>query len=156
LADKKEPTGPKARKIPVDLSLLNADDKKALREEARKSIVADMEQAARDAYYAEEMAKLRRGKIPEEQYVQVSIDAPRFVPFYMLDGVQFYHGYTYEVRRSQAEVLLEQMQRSWNHQDQIDGRGRLEHYRQPGNMRIGLQHAGTVTRGVNGAVNAEI
>src|SRR4029077_9778703 len=111
------------------LSLLKDDDKKALREEAKKSVLAEMEQDARDKYYSDEMARLRREKIPADQLVMLTIDAAPYVPFIMLDGVQFYHGYTYEVTVAQATTINEIMQRTWQHQDTIDGRSRLESYR---------------------------
>ena len=90
----KKPAEPK--KIPVDTSILKDEDKKALRAEAAKSIAAEMEQDARDKFYADEMAKLRRGKIPEDRIVRIHIDSAPYVPFFMLDGVQFFNGYTYD------------------------------------------------------------
>ena len=143
----KAPKGPQDESIPVDLSLLSADDIAELRKQARASVLAEMQQDARDAFFARETKKLRQDKVPSEKQVRVLIDAAPYVPFFMLDGVRFYHGFTYEVRASQAAVLVEQMQRSWQHQDEIDGRGRSNLFRAPYNVRLGAQHAGTVTHG---------
>ena len=148
---KTEPT-----KIPVDFATLSAEDKALLTQEARKSIAAEMEQDARDAYFAAEMARLRQEHVPDEVIVNVTIDLAPYLQNIMIDGTIYYHGYTYAVPRSRAVVFFEQMQRSWQHQDEIDGRGKSEAYRRPSNMRLGPQHAGMPTRGVNGPVNAEI
>lgn len=149
----KKPEG--KRKLPVRISLLSEADREALTTEARASIAAEMEQDARTAYFQSELDRLRRAELPAEQYVHVTIDAAPYVPFIMIDNVQFFHGYTYEVEVRQARVLYEQMQRSWMHQDEIDGRGKTEAYRRPRNVALGPQHAGTVTRGVNGPVVLE-
>lgn len=144
------------KKLPVRLDLLSVEDREALDKEAKASILAEMAQDARDAYFADKMAELRRGEVPEDQIVNVTIDAAPFVPFIMIDGVQFFHGYTYAVPVKQACVLYEQAHRSWRHQDEIDGRGRTEAYRRPYNTTLGPQHVGTPTRGANGTVVAEL
>jgi hypothetical protein len=144
------------KKLPVRLDLLSAEAKAALDKEARASILAEMEQDARDAYFADKMAELRRGEVPEDQIVNVTIDTAPFVRCIMIDGVQFFHGYTYAVPVRQAAVLYEQAHRSWRHQDEIDGRSRTEAYRRPLNTVLGPQHAGTPTRGQNGTVVAEL
>jgi hypothetical protein len=144
------------KKLPVRFDLLTAEEKAALREEAKKSLLAEQSQDARDAYFAKEMAQLRRAEVPADQIVPVMIDAAPFISNIMIDGIQFFHGYTYDVPVKQAQVLYEQMQRSWHHQDEIDGRSRLEAYRRPNNTVLGPQHAGTPTRGANGVVVAEL
>lgn len=143
-------------KLPVKPALLSKEDREELTKQAQKSVAEEMTQDARDAYFAEQVAAARRAEIPADQMVQVTIDTAPYVPFIMLDMVQFYNGYTYEVPRKQACVLWEQMQRSWHHQDEIDGRRRSEQYRRPQDRRIGPQHAGTITRGSNGVLTAEV
>jgi hypothetical protein len=136
-------------------NLLTDDDRKALTAEARKSVLEGLKQDERDAWFEEERLRLRRESVPEEQLVFVTIDTAPFLAFIMLDNVQFFNGYTYEVPQSQAAVILEQMHRSWRHQDEIDGRGKTEAHR-PLNTHLGPRHAGTPTRGQNGPVVAEI
>lgn len=150
----KKPTGP--AKMPLNHDLLSEEDRLALSAEAAKSVLAEMTQDARDAYFASEMARLRREQIPADQLGLLTIDTAPFVAHLMIDGVQFFQGYTYEVPHKQRVVLLEQMQRSWHHQDEIDGRSRFNAYRRPQNHVLSPNDAGTVTRGVNGVVAAEI
>jgi hypothetical protein len=144
--------GPTERSIPVKMELLSDEDKKALRAEAKASLLADMKQDARDEYFARALKKLRREQIPAEQIVNVSMDLAPFLPHVMLDGVMYFHGYAYDVPRSQAIVLYEQMQRSWMHQDEIEGRSRFNSYRRPQQLRIGPRDMGTTTAGANGPV----
>lgn len=144
------------RKIPVNKNLLSADEREALKAEARKSVLEEMTQDARDAFFKDAMAAVRRENIPAEQYVHVMIDVAPFIPFIMIDGTQYFHGYGYDVEQRRALVLYEQMQRSWLHQDEIDGRRKSDAYRRPVNQVLGPQHMGQATRGANGVVVAEI
>lgn len=147
---------PVPRKIPVNKNLLTQEDRAALKAEARKSVLEEMTQDARDAFFKEAMDDVRRENIPAERYVHVMIDVAPFIPHIMIDGIQYFHGYGYDVEQRRALVLYEQMQRSWQHQDQIDGRAKHDAYRRPVNAVLGPHHAGTVTRGANGTVVAEI
>jgi len=105
-------------------NLLQEDERRALTDEARKSVLADLKQEERDAWFEQERTRLLRETVPTEQMVHVTIDLAPYCAFLMLDGVQFFHGYTYEVGQPQCACILEQMYRSWTHQDEIDGRGR--------------------------------
>lgn len=149
--------GPLEGKADVDFKLLTADERAALDAQAEQSLLDEMKQQTRDEYYAQKMKSLRQAKIPAERMTQIHIAAAPYVPFFMIDGERFYHGYTYKVRVSQALVLLEQMQRSWWHQDEIDGRRKSTQYRSPADMRIGLSQVGAPTHGFAGnTIHAEI
>lgn len=143
MADKTEKVTP----LPVDLSLLTDKEREELSAEARRSILADMQQDARDKYFALELAKLRRDKLPADQYVRITIESAQYVPFFMLDGHQYFNGYQYDVPRKVAAVLMEQMQRSWQHQEEINGRSKYNQYRRPRDVHVGPSMAGTPTRG---------
>lgn len=144
------------RKIPVRMDLLNVDEKKALREEARKSVLAEMEQDARDAYFQQALTEVRRENVPEDQIVHVAIDLAPFLNNIMINEVQYFHGYSYPVPQKLAIVLYEQMQRSWQHEDETSGRSKFSNTRRPRNRVLGPRDMGTVTRGVNGPITAEL
>ena len=144
--------GPPERRVPVKLELLSPEEIAAIKKEARASLLEEMKQDARDEYFSKELKKLRREQIPAEQIVSVSLDLAPFLPHVALDGLMFFHGYTYDVPRSQAIVLYEQMQRSWMHQDEIEGRSRFNSYRRPQQLRIGPNDMGKTTMGANGPV----
>ena len=144
-------------RVPVDQSLLTDVDREELTKQARASVLETLTQEARDQFFAEQKEKARREKIPEDQHVHVTIDMAPFLRHIMIDGTQYFHGYTYEVPWKRAAVLYEQMQRSWHHQDEIEGRGRSEAYRQHGKNVIGPRHAGQPTRSPSGGtIVAEI
>ena len=141
------------KKIPVDPALLSDVDRAELDKAAVAALAEEMKQDARDKYYADAKDQLRRGKTPADKFEMLMINAAPYVPFLMLDGVMFYHGYTYKVTGAQAAVLREQMQRSWLHQDEIDGRSKFNPYRVQRNMVIGPRDQGSATRGfTQGAV----
>lgn len=142
-------------KMPVDPSLLSEEDRLAITREAEASIAAELAQDARDAYFAKELAKLRRKRIPSERFVEVRIDLAPFMPHLLIDNDQYFHDFSYSVETSRAAVLYEQMQRSWAHQDEIDGRSRFNAYQRPQNRVLGPGHANTPTRGANGIVTLE-
>lgn len=144
------------RKIPVDLKLLSPEQRAALTKEARASVLAEMEQDARDEFFKKEITRVRREQIPAERFVHIMIDTAPYVPHIMIDGAMYFNGYTYPVEQSRAIVLYEQMQRSWQHQDEIDGRRRSEAYRRPQNRTIGPQHMGQATPGFSPRQTVEL
>lgn len=141
------------KRIPIKMELLSKEDLEAIRREAKASVLAEMQQDARDAYFNQEVKRLKREHIPSEQIVSVSVDLAPFLPHIAIDGLLFFHGYTYDVPRTQAIVIYEQMQRSWMHQDEIEGRSRFNPYRRPQQLRIGPNDAGRTTMGANGPVH---
>lgn len=148
----KAPATKGPRKSVGPLKQLTPEDRSALTKAARTAIDEEEAQVSRDAFYAAELERMRRENVPADQIVRLTMDFAPFITFAMLDGVQFFHGYTYDVPHKQACVLMEQMQRSWRHQDEIDGRSRFNAYRKPANTMLGPRHAGMPTVGANGAV----
>lgn len=149
----KKPREP--RKMPVDMSVLSDEDRAALRKSAEASIKEEMQQDARDAYFAKQLEELRRKQIPAERMVSVTINLAPYIPFLLIDQDQYFADYTYDVPATRAAVLYEQMQRSWGHQDEIDGRSRFNAYRRPNNTVLGKGHVNTPTRGANGIITLE-
>jgi hypothetical protein len=141
----------------ADVTRLKPEDREALTAAARQAVDDELDQQARDAFYASELARLRAEQIPEEAIVQVTVDLPEFSNCLMIDGVRYFHGYTYEVPHPRRMVMLEQMQRAYIHQHEIDtGKSRYTMYRRPQNITIGPRDAGTPTAGANGAVVANL
>lgn len=137
-------------KRPVDQALIDAltpETKKALRAEAAKTVAADMEQDARDAYFQRMLAEARRGYVKEDQLVYVTMDFPSFVNRALIDNVEYHHGYMYEVPMRLYKVLVEQMARAWLHQDELDGRSRTEAYQRMRSTSISPHNPGPAVRG---------
>jgi len=129
-------------KLPLNLQILTDEELQELRQEARKTVVAELSKQARDEYFAKALAEARQASIAEEELIHVQIDVAPWCPGATIDGIQYFHGYTYPVKKSVACVLFEQMWRTWEHQDELDGRGRSEAYRRPRNLSIGPRHLG--------------
>lgn len=144
--------GPATSKAPVNPKLLSKEDREELKAQARKSVLEELTQEARDDYFTKALAEARRENTPADQIIDIFIDIAPFLPYIAIDGVQYFHGYTYSVPRTRGAVLFEQMQRSWLHQDEIDGRSRFNPYRRSQNTVIGPRQSGSVTMGSNGAV----
>lgn len=137
--------GPENVSMDVDQSLLTKVQREELDKVAAQDIEDQRVQAAKDDYYQEALKRQRRRHTPAEQYVRIVIDAAPYVKNFMLDGEMFFTGYEYKVRRSVAAVLNEQMQRSFMHQDEIDGRSKFAPYRRAQGMFIakdGAVHSG--------------
>ena len=151
----KEPIkkGPGVSKAPANHKLLSKEDREELKAQARKSVLEELTQEARDDYFKKALAEARRENTPADQILDIFIDVAPFVPYIAIDGVQYFHGYTYQVPRNRAAVLYEQMQRSWLHQDEIDGRSRFNPYRRAQNTVLGPRNAGQQTVGANGVVH---
>lgn len=144
--------GPGTGKAPANHKLLTPEEMKELKATAAQTVLDELTQEARDDYFKQAVAEARRAATPRDQIVPVTIDIAPFVPYIAIDGVQYFHGYSYQVPRSRAAVLYEQMQRSWLHQDEIDGRSRFNAYRKPQNTVLGPRNIGQTTQGANGTV----
>src|SRR6202000_1227399 len=96
--------------LPTDPSLLTDVERQELTKSAQKAVDEDRKQAASDEFYRQEQDRLRRRHIPAEEYVNIVIDSAPYVPFFMIDGNQFFNGFEYKVTRSQAAVLCGRMQ----------------------------------------------
>ena len=149
MAEKEEKVkkGPGRPEFPVKLSLLSAEEKAALTKEAEQAVIDQRKSQASTAYFDQELERLRQEQIPAAQMVNIVIDSAPYILDFRLDGQVFMNGYEYQVPLPQALVLQEQMQRSWAHQDEIDGRSRSSSLRRVRDMQINPRHAGTVTRG---------
>jgi len=113
---------------------IEADAEEELREQAKKSVKAKLREEA------------RRKKGLEEAQEQITIDLAPFADRLLIDNVAYLQGITYTVRASVANVLREQMQRTWGHQAEIDGKPAT--YNRHRNTRFSMS-TGQVSNGPN-------
>lgn len=113
---------PAKSKAPVDMSLLSAEKRAELDEQLDIEIQAERLLAAEEAYLDEQRAEKRRGKGLEESMHEITLDLPEFADRMRIDGVVYFHGASYTVGLGLYNVLREQVQRMWGHQDEIDGK----------------------------------
>lgn len=91
--------------------------KKKQRALARKELLA---QATRELEHEAKLAQ-ERGRARGDM-VDVVINLAPYTADIRLDGKSYMHGRTYRVTRKVAAVLQEQMQRSWQHQEGLNGK----------------------------------
>ena len=105
-----------------DRDLLTQDEIDKLQVEVDAEAAAELREQAKKSVKEKLRAEARRKKGLEEQQVEVHIDLAPYCDRLLIDNVAYLQGQTYTVRASVASVLFEQMQRTWGHQSEIDGK----------------------------------
>lgn len=109
-----------------ETGLLTKAEIDAIRAEARDHVTAELKKSARtklkDKFIQEERAK----NDPKQEMVQVRLDLAEYTEGLLVDGVRYYHNGLYTIPRAKYDVFLEQMYRSHEHQNQIDGKSRAD------------------------------
>jgi hypothetical protein len=129
----KKPTTPSIST--VNAALLSDEDKQKLREKAKQRVETKRRETAEDAFLAEAIRQEELSDKPQDQLEYILIDMAGHAPHIMLDGVQFFHGETYEVTRAQADTMREIIARGWAHEEEIGGANR-DLYRKPRNTTL--------------------
>ncbi len=106
-----------------------------------KERLAKAEAALLKKYEDEE----RRSSGIVEPLEQVNLDLPAFCDRITIDGVIFFHGRNYTVPRSQAQVMREIQQNTWEHQAQVDGKPD-SFYRRSRGEHLGANGASNILR----------
>ncbi len=118
----KRPRG-RPRKNPlVDLTLLSNDEQTEIRAKAKAKVLAERKLASEDALMEEALAEERRGVGLEESLHEITLDLPEYADRLNIDGTIYFHGRSYTVPMGLFNVMREQVQRMWGHQDEIDGK----------------------------------
>lgn len=72
---------------------------------------------------------VQKGPLGSEGDIEsVYINFADFIDRITLDGVVYMHGRTYDLPRAKADVVREQMARSWRHQAEIEGKDEPNFY----------------------------
>lgn len=115
--------------------LLTEQEISELSGEIDEEVKAERKEAARKAL-KEKMrreAKIREGL--SEAQERVTIDLAPYADRLLIDNRAYLQGQTYTVPTSRAAVLREQMQRTWGHQAEIDGKSE-NFYRRTRGQRV--------------------
>jgi hypothetical protein len=132
--------------LDIDRDLLTQADLDALEAEVKAEAEEEAREEARKRVKAKMRAEARRKKGLEEAQEEVTIDLAPYCDRLLIDNVAYLQGISYTVRVSLAMVLREQMQRTWNHQAEIDGKPST--YNRHRNTRFSAA-TGAVTNGPN-------
>lgn len=132
--------------VPAEVSgILDAEDVKEVYKEAAETLRKKERAKARKELLAKVTAELehearlavQRG-ISKGDMVNVHINLAPYAPDIRLDGRVFEHGRTYLVPRTVFNVIAEQMQRSWQHENSTKGTNENA-YRRPRNASISMR-----------------
>lgn len=128
----------------IDPDLLSEQEVSELQGEVQAEVDAERKEAARKALKAKLLKDARQKKGLEEAQETVTIDLAPYTDRILIDNVAYLQGRTYTVPAGRAQVLLEQCQRTWNHQAEIDGKSE-NFYRRTRGQRILPSGAVTTT-----------
>lgn len=107
-------------KIPT--AMLEKAREQALLKQAR--IMAEQELGI-----SSEDIPVQKGPLGDEgEMEEVFINFADFIDRITLDGVTYMHGRSYELPKAKADVVREQMARSWRHQAEIEGKDEPNFY----------------------------
>lgn len=120
MAEKKK--GLFAQEQPVDPAILSEDEREAVALEVREEIDAEARAAAKEALRDKIKTEARKSKGLQEPDDEVTVDLAPYCDRILIDNRAYLQGQTYTVPVSRAQVMREAMQRTWNHQAEIDGK----------------------------------
>lgn len=111
---------------PDELAKIKAEAKAQVEKELRQQIVKEAKAAA--------LSEARREaglEVPDEpqEYVEVRIDLPPFTDRLRIDRKIYMHGTVAKVRPDVAISMIDQMQWSWRHEHEIEGKFFTTHKR---------------------------
>ena len=76
-----------------------------------------------------ENVPVQKGPLGDEGELEtVYVNFADFIDRITLDGVTYMHGRSYELPKAKADVVREQMARSWRHQAEIEGKDEPNFY----------------------------
>ncbi len=107
-------------KVPPEM--LNKAREAALLKQARLMAEAELGISSDDM-------PVQKGPLADEGDLEsVYINFADFIDRITLDGVTYMHGRTYDLPKAKADVVREQMARSWRHQSEIEGKDQPNFY----------------------------
>lgn len=113
--------------LKVDSHFLTEEEKNALRAEAKENVKKQIKKDASEKFrLAEERAIIREqglktGKVFDDEEMKFKCDLPEHADSIMINGVRYYHGFTYPVPRHVFVSLQDIQARAWDHDADIRG-----------------------------------
>lgn len=136
--DGTEPTGETAQEVPAtdaSRSILTdveiADAKRVARDRVEKAL----KEAEKERIIREEMEAFKReegrrtGQVNLDEEVEMTVDLAEFASKLTINGVSYWHGYTYKVPRHVYDTARDIMFRGHLHQNNLDGKDMATFYR---------------------------
>ena len=143
------------RKLPrafaerLENTSLTEDEKEEIRQRAFEQVEKERKARAEEAFMQQALDDARRADEPTLQMEDVFIDLPGHAVRILIDGVEYLHGFIYNVNAHQAATMRDIMQRCWNHENEVGGANR-EWYRRPRNTTLNRTHQNLSSRQILG------
>jgi|SRR6516162_2163189 hypothetical protein len=143
------------RKLPrafaerLENTSLTEDEKEEIRQRAFEQVEKERKARAEEAFMQQALDDARRADEPTLQMEDVFIDLPGHAVRILIDGVEYLHGFIYNVNTHQAASMRDIMQRCWNHENEVGGANR-EWYRRPRNTTLNRTHQNLSSRQILG------
>lgn len=119
MADEKKKPGPK---VIVDTSILDKDTIERVRAKAKAKVEKERIAAAEAQLLEEFELEERRANGTVEPLEDITIDLAPYADRLMIDGKILFNGETKTVKASEACVIRDMMQATWQHQSIVDGK----------------------------------
>ena len=138
-----EPVAPKVRKPRVAVvaeeaprlhSVLTNEEVFAAQLKAKEKLAKERRVNAMKAVEEAEIQRLRNeegmvtGDGARDELIEITLDLASHSDRIVLNGVAYFHARTYKVPRHVADTMREIQARGWGHEDEKDGKDRLQHY----------------------------
>lgn len=139
---------PKSFTDRLEFSSLTEEEKTEIRARAEEQVTKERKAKSEEAFFQAALDDARKGEQPALQMMDVFIDLPGHAVRILIDGVEYLHGFTYEVNSLQAATMREIVQRAWEHEDEIGGANR-QFYKRPLNRTLN-RHSNITTSHLTG------
>lgn len=136
--DGSEPAGEQGQPTPKtaeSLSILTDEEIQEAKRIARERVEKAMKEAEKERIIREEMEAFRReegkrtGQVDLDEEVSMTVDLAEFAAKITINGVDYWHGYTYTVPRHVYDTARDIMFRGHLHQNALDGKSLDTFYR---------------------------
>src|SRR5260370_32114496 len=120
----KKPGWPKSFTDRVEFCGLNEEEKTEIKNRAMEQVAKEKRARAEEKFFDAALQDARKADEPVYQMEDVLIDLPGHAVRLLIDGVEYLHGFAYEVNKPQGDTIREMVQRAWTHEDEIGGANR--------------------------------
>ncbi|MDE2000910.1 MAG: hypothetical protein KGI52_18515, partial [Burkholderiales bacterium] len=101
----------------ADEALLTKDEIEAARRVAGEEVKAEHKKRAKNKLIEKFKQEAEAALNPEEATRPITLDLADHQPNLMVDGVIYWHGQTYNVKKGLYETLVEMQSRGWDHDE---------------------------------------
>ena len=117
--------------------ILSASELSNIEAEVQKELDKELKAKEKERVRAELLQKAREARGLAESSEPVLIDLPPYADKIMINNFSYMQGRSYNVKASVAILLRESMQRSWQHQAEVEGRSK-DFFQRTWNTRMSM------------------